>query len=575
MADGRTGDEGAATLHRDWPLRPWVSAGLMALAGLAFYWIGDIGGGTPEDHPWRIAIAAAILFASLMLAFTLEEDAPKKPVLFSVLTGAIIGGIAWRVARAADIHVDAPFWMAAGIVSGALALPLFQSGFHRLRWQTSYPRTHFHVWTDAISFAGAVAFTGLSWLLLFLLSELFSAIRIDVLRELIDEGWFGWGFSGAAFGAALGTLRNNLAILGTLQRVVMLVFAILAVPLAAALAVFLASVGLSGLDVLWEATKSATPLLLSVAVGAFVLANAVLRDSDADMSGSRIQRGAAALLALGILPLSILAAISIGTRIAQHGLTPERIWALIAIAVAVAYGIGYFVAAILSRRQGWERLRQANLHLAVGTMVLALLLALPILDFGAISARNQVARLESDAVSAEDFDFQALRWDFGEGGRAALARLAKSADPDIAKQAREAQASQQRAYFGDREDLSEKKRRLANLRTEIADTRLRAEIEDIVRQNQWQCDKPCVVLDLGPAAGRGTGRQIAFVENGGVTREVIGDPTAAPNGTVAVETHITGLAQEGVRQTATSQVEVREWTGRRIYVDGRPIGPAF
>ena len=46
------------------------------------------------------------------------------------------------------------------------------------------------------------------------------------------------------------------------------------------------------------------------------------------------------------------------------------------------------------------------------------LLALPLVDFGGISARQQVARLNAGEVSAEDFDYAALRWEFGDAGRA-------------------------------------------------------------------------------------------------------------------------------------------------------------
>ena len=78
-------------------------------------------------------------------------------------------------------------------------------------------------------------------------------------------------------------------------------------------------------------------------------------------------------------------------------------------------------------------LRKANLNLAVGVSALALFLALPILDFGAISASNQLSRLKSGAVSAEDFDYYALRWDFGDAGREALAGLTESDNPEVAK----------------------------------------------------------------------------------------------------------------------------------------------
>ena len=72
----------------------------------------------------------------------------------------------------------------------------------------------------------------------------------------------------------------------------------------------------------------------------------------------------------------------------------------IAISVAVAYGVAYFVSAIRGWRRlmqgGWRGyLRQSNLHLAVLTCGIALVLALPVFNFGSISAKNQIARLDS------------------------------------------------------------------------------------------------------------------------------------------------------------------------------------
>ena len=414
----------------DWALRPWLLAALLGIAGFLVWLASDEFAN--ELAPWRAALTAFAFFGPIAVGFALERQNWRASLSFAALLGAIMAGIAWRVASADEHYDSAGFWLAAGIVASALALPLFQAGFHRHRWATSYKETHYHVWTDAITAGGALAFTGLSWLVLFLLSELFQAIEIDFLRDLIKKGWFGWIFSGVAFGAALGVLRNQLKVIATLQNVVLLVFSLIAVPLAVALLLFLLAVLLSGLDVLWEATRSATPLLLALAAASFVLVNAVLRDEDAAASGSRVMRIAAFVLALGILPLGILAAISTGTRIAQHGLTPERIWGLVAIVLAVTYGVAYFVSALRSRRHGWDALRQSNLHLAVATCVVALLLAMPILDFGAISTRNQLERLQAGKVSADDFDYTALRWDFGDAGREALARLAKSENGKIA-----------------------------------------------------------------------------------------------------------------------------------------------
>lgn len=430
---------------QDWPLRPWLLAALLGTAGLLIYHIG--GGEGPDTRVgWQAAVTALLFFGPLAFAFTLENGRWKEPLGFALVVGLVMAGLAWRAVGQAEHIADPQYGFMAGVIATGLALPLFQAGFHRSRWATSYRVIHEHVWSDAICAAGSLAFVGASWLMLLLLAELFHLLKIDILRNLIDDGWFGWTWSGAAFGAALGVLRNELGIIGTLRRVVMTVLSLLAVPLAAGLALFLVAMVVSGPQVLWEATRSATPVLLACAAGAWVLANAILRDEDPSMSGNRVLRIAGLVLVLSILPLTVFAAVSMGTRVAQHGLSPERLWGLVAIAVAVAYGLAWLVAVV----RGWkaaewrERVRRANLHLAVVICGVALFPALPILDFGAISARQQLARLKSGAVSAAMFDYRALRWDFGAAGRRALALLAKSKNPLIRDEAKKALAENDR-----------------------------------------------------------------------------------------------------------------------------------
>lgn len=572
MAAGAVNEAANPSSHGEWDLRPWVLAGLLGLAGF-LVWLA-MPQALNSSEPWRAALAALAFFAPLALAFTLDRSDWRGPLVFAALVGAVMAGIAWRVASA-DPYLDiGGFWFAGGVVSCALALPLFQAGWHRLRGETPYPALHYHVWTDAISAGGALAFTGLAWLVILLLSELFHAIRIDLLRDLMGEDWFGWVFSGLAFGAALGVLRNQLKVIGTLQNVVLLVLALIAVPLAVALTIFLLAVATSGLDVLWSATNSATPLLLALAAGSFVLVNAVLRDRDEAASASRAMRYAALVLALGILPLAILAAISLGTRIHQHGLSPERIWGLVAIIVAVAFGIAYFVAAIRRRRSGWDILRRANIHLAVGTSVLALLLALPILDFGAIATRNQIARLAAGKVAPDTFDYAALRWDFGEAGRRALARLASSPDEAIAAPAAEALAQKTAASRYGPESIAPSVR-MENLRVVSEDPLWEGRIRQWVRTQEWHCTGLCIAIDTGIA--RGDGRWVRLIEGQSVADWIVparSTPKPAEDGIVTVPA-APRTSPQVPELRPNSKVEIREWTGRRIYIDGQPVGEPF
>ena len=544
-------DEG--TVLHDWPLRPWLLAGLLGLAGLLIHLVT----GGNDEVPWQMALAALLFFGAITAAFTLERDRWKQSAVFAVAAGLVMAGLAWRAVHYGENLPDEQYGFAAGLVATALALPLFQAGFHRKRLRTSYADLHYHVWTDAISAAGALAFTGLSWLVLVLLSELFHLLEIDLLRDLMGEGWFGWTYSGLAAGAALGTLRNQLKVLGTLQTVVLLVLSLLAVPLAAGLTVFMLATAISGPQVLWDATRSATPLLLACAAGAWVLASAIVRYEDEAMSRSRIMRVAAVVLAAVILPLAVFAAVSMGLRLNQHGLAPERLWGLVAIIVACVYGLGFWLALIRGRKSGWAaKMRQTNFHLGLFVCGFALLLALPILDFGAISTRDQVARLQGGQVTPEEFDFTALRWDFGSAGRKALERLSRSGNAKVAELAAAALTQRERVYATF--DETNKTRADYKLRVQPDDSEVRERVLDYLVANPYRCQDRCVALDLGEASGGG--RRVALVQSG--SYEVL---VLKPGG-VVVEPAEAGFETLG----PDSVVEVSE--ARVIRIDGKTVG---
>ena len=578
-ADVEQGDagQGDATargrVETDWPLRPWLFAVLLALAGLAIHLLTD----NAFDSGPRVAAAAFIAFASGAFVFTAERGRIVGPAIFSLVTGLVVGGLTWRAVGAGNDVADSGYAVAAGVFACMLAVPLFQADFLHRRLRTDYKDIHYFVWTDAITGAGAFAFTLIAWLLTWLLSSLFDLVGIP-LRELIQNDWFWKAFVGLALGAGLGTLRNQLKIIGTLQSVVLLVLSILALPLAVAIAVFLGAVVVSGPSVLWNATDSATPVLLSIAIGAYVLANAVLRDRDEDMVGGRVLKWSAYALALGILPLTVFAAISTGVRIDQHGLSPERLWALCSIIVAVAFGLAYFVDALVGARGSWrDRLRASNLRLGLATALFALFLALPILNFGAISTSDQLARLESGAISVEEFDFSALKWDFGEPGREALAKLEKSDGEAIAKGARQAQLQEMRPYrgIGAPEVPGE-----IELAWQGGNGELREKIEEYLIANRSFCarERKCTAIVAGEMED---GAQLVVLSDGGnaLFYALHEDGTVAQHfpegGRLRARQVPPPRPPEGARREDERTFELRPYEGRQLYVDGEPVGEPF
>ena len=434
-----------------WPLRAAMLAALGAGVGLAAWLLltGSNGWSHTQD-PLRIAGASWLVVSGILFAFALERERVGRAALFALAAGLVIASVVyWN--GAPDQWDDPGRWrlVSAGLAI-AIAAPLFQVACDQSGWRLLYSEVHRHAWTNVIIWCAAWVFVGIVWLLVFLLSALFQLIGIDFIHDLIDEAWFAHMLTGAAFGGAVGLLRERDRIVGTLRRVATAILSVLAPVLGAGLLIFLLALPFTGLAPLWEATKSTTPILLSCVIGALILANAVIGDSADDEAKLPPLRYGAMVLAAAMLPLALIAAVSTGLRINQYGLTPDRLWAVVFTMIASAYGLAYLVSLVRWRLDWGEAVRPANLRLAIGLGALALLLSTPLLSFGAISAHDQIARLESGRTKADQFDWAALRFDFGPAGRRALERLKATAAAPIRAKAAEALAATDRWALADK-----------------------------------------------------------------------------------------------------------------------------
>jgi hypothetical protein len=413
----------------DWPQRSWALGVAGAIVGLFVYFLSE-GGDTKEA--WRIGLATAPVVAGVAIAFVVERGRVTPSAIFAALAALIVGfTVYWNGGPEGWGNWEG--WrLACAALTVAIAAPLFQAwgdaGMPRppRLAQLSYPNLHDRAWMNVVLWFACWIFTGIVWLLIYLIGQLFALIGIDVIKDLMGESWFGLTLTGAAFGAAAGLMRDRERILITLQTVVRRVLSVLAPILGVALVLFLASMLLTGLSPLWEATKSTTPIVISAAIVAIILANAAIGDSPEDEAKMLLIRWGMIALGATLLPLGIIAAVSTGLRINQYGLTPDRLWAVVFGGIACAYGLAYLVV-LIRKRSGWmEDIRPANVRLAIGLCVLAFVLAMPIINFGAWSTASQLARLESGKVTAEKFDWTAMRFDFGPTGQAAVERLFKS-----------------------------------------------------------------------------------------------------------------------------------------------------
>lgn len=433
-----------------WPLRPWIMAAICSAAGLAFHVLIS----HPYDDPlsqWRSALATAVAVAAVVFVLGVELRRWHWALGFALGWGTILGLVAWQTAayNLQGSPIEWPFW--SGMLAVLVATPLFQTRrdvapdgrFWKL-WTMPYERLHSHAWTDAVIGAASLAFVGIAFLLTVLIGQMFKLIGINLIFDLLNDEWFGWMLAGAAFGGAVGLLRERDRLVATLQRLVMIVLAVLAPVLAVAVVLFLLALAGTGLQKLWDSGFSTAAVMMGAAAFAVLLANAVIGNGSDDRATNPALRWAAPVLAVAVLPLAGIAFYSMHLRVIQYGWTPERIWGVIAAIIALAYGIAGLWSVVKGRRDfdGW--LRPLQQKLAIGLALLALFLALPILDFGAISTRDQLARLKSGATPVEKFDWAAMAYDFGPSGRAALKELARSPQKARADAAKAALAAKNR-----------------------------------------------------------------------------------------------------------------------------------
>ena len=558
--------------NEDWPLRPWIMAAICSVAGLLLHLLTDHDWSEPLAA-WRQAGATFVVIATLGFVLTVERRRPEWSLYFALGWGIVIALVGWFTAGYNHKPTIFEWPFLSGIFAVLLAAPLFQTMRDGGALRLPYRRLHSHAWTDAVIGAASLAFVGISFALAWLIAGLFDLIGIEAIRELLKEDWFSWMLSGFTFGAAVGLLRERDALVGTLQRLVTIVLSVLAPVLAIALIGFLASIPFTGLDELWQSEIPSTPLMLVAAAEAILLANAVFGDGEGDRPVNRVLRIAAPALVLVILPLAIIAAISLGQRIDQYGWTPERIWGVIAVVVAIVYGIAGWWSVAKARAEFDAVLRPLQIKMALGLCALALFLALPILDFGAISARSQLARLESGSVRADEFDWAAMAFDFGPSGRERLARVANSGSADQRLFAATALKAEDRYKVSSATEARRKGREIsARLRLGTPDIVLTDQLREAIGA-EFACrgkDDQCLLMRIGA-------EQYLLISTSGNKQRVSSSVIdLAKGGKKDEPLDLMGETNrvEGV-DLATARVEIREVRRRQLVINGKPSGDPF
>lgn len=559
-------NEMADATRPDWPNRRWALAVLGAIVGIAVDLVLTPSG----DGPWsddvnRVAAATFFGISGIVFAFVVERGKIFGSAAFAIVAGLVVASVLYW---SGDFNSWEPWRLVSALLTVAIAAPLFQA------WRDSggagthiaYAAAHDRAWTNVCLWFATWAFVGITFVLAWLLAMLFNLIGIDALEELLKQSRFSMALAGAAFGGATGLLRDRERIVGLLQRIAMMVLSVLAPVLGAGLLLFLAALPFTGLDALWETTKETTPILLSCVIGALVLANSVIGDGPEDESRQIALRWSAMALGAAILPLAVIAAISTGLRIDQYGLTPARLWAATFTAIACAFGLAYLVALVRGRGQDWAAfVRPANLRLALGLCALAFVLSTPIVSFGAIATRDQVARLMSGEIPPDKFDWAALRFEFGPAGVEALKDL-KSRGKSVA-----IRTAATRALKADNPyDAIEQQRQQETLAQMVVMPRAAA-LPPALRERitQWDAcggETPCNILYRAEAG------EAIIVNQQGIKRLLL------RNGNWVMSNDRFVPADEKKRvdnDFAQGKVDIRAVTRRQLFVGEKPVGEPF
>ncbi|WP_165842948.1 DUF4153 domain-containing protein [Phenylobacterium deserti] len=410
-----------------------VRLAIGAVQGLALYALSK----APEGGPRALlaGLNLAALFTPVVLLGGYGVLRARVLMIWSLAAAALCGALAAYDVAFGQGPEQGAHWPSAPLIL-FLGAALFI--VHHLigpadgegRWRASYGRYFDDGWRDGVRLVLAAAFVGALWLLLALAAALFGLIGLEIVGQLIQRGWFAIPVTTLFFAMAIHLTDVRAALVRGARTLGLTLLAWLAPVMTLIAAGFLLSLPFTGLAPLWE-TGKASPILLGAAAALIILINAAYQDGERPDFPPAVLRWTVRAASLVLVPLALIALYGVGLRVAQRGLTPDRIYALVCLVPAAVYGFGYAWAAV-TRGPWMRRLEPTNIVAAHLVVALIVLVFSPVIDPVRLSVNDQVDRLRSGKVSAELFDYSFLRWDAGDRGKRALQTLARDgagADP--------------------------------------------------------------------------------------------------------------------------------------------------
>lgn len=429
--------------------RPMILVG--ALQGVVLWWLWRAGEQQlwPADAP---LLLGALLWAAIAVpaAYYLTENAglsrARRGVVLAVVAVAYAGLGAYAGWMGAPIDAadqarrligssNAFGQILAALVMGFMGVALV-GGWRPAARRFEYPQLFVLAWRNAMLGASVGLVTLLFWGVLVAGAKLMGSIGLDFLKELIEKPIFAFPVTGMVVGAAFAVGHARAELLVNLRRYWLALNAWLLPLLLLFGVMWVTMLPFTGLEPLLG-TGSAAFTLLWFAALAVTFLNCAWQDGE---EAPPYPRWLARLLAPAWLTLVFVTGIAgwaLWLRIAQYGLTEDRVWAAFVWLLALGYAVGYAASVLPSllprawrqraRSRWFATVAPTNVAMALVAVTGLALLASPVLDPRRLGVNAQLARLDQGQVEPGDFDYRYLHWESGQWGRRALQALAQRA----------------------------------------------------------------------------------------------------------------------------------------------------
>jgi len=387
----------------------------------------------PSTDPyWMASLTLVFIFVPILFVQAFGNVRIFNLLYWITGVAVVLTGLAWHdiwrqwdssaTAAHASLSFALLFFSAIGLF---IAQSLVIAGDIDRQYIAKYT-TYFEAsWKLGVQFVLAFAFVAVFWGVLWLGAILFTLIDLTLIETLIEKSWFAIPATTMAVAAAIHLTDVRSRLVGDIRAIVISLLSWL-LPLMTIMAIgFAVSLPFTGLAPLW-ATRSAAAILLTAVATLVVLINATYQNGAPAHPLPLVLRYSELAAAFVLVPIALLATYALSLRIAQFGLTLERIATAACVVLALVYAIGYATAGVKSLREGaWmQRIEAINIAAAFAILTILLFLFSPLGDPARLSVDSQLERLKNGTVPVGEFDYDYLKSEGGRYGREALNGLA-------------------------------------------------------------------------------------------------------------------------------------------------------